>query len=92
MQIGEGIAFGSLVIGFLGFVLKVISDEGSKRSRIYARIDDVKKDTHIKIDETKREIEVKMQSKEICNIHNDRVSADLAEIKADVKLLLKNMK
>lgn len=92
MHIGEGIAFGSLVLGFLGFVLKVISDEGSKRSRIFQRIDEVKKDTVQKIEDTKKEVEAKMQSKEICNIHNERVTNDLAEIKADVKLLLKNIK
>lgn len=92
MQIGEGIAFGSLVIGFLGFVMKLTNDEANKRSRIYTRIDEVKKDTHSKIEDTKKEIETKMQSKEICNIHNERVTNDLAEIKADVKLLLKNIK
>lgn len=79
MQLGEGIAFGSLVLGFLGFVLKFTSDEAAKRSRIYERMDEKSKD-----------VEMKLQSKEICAIHTTTIDETLQEIRADVKTLLKN--
>ena len=90
MHLGEGIAFGSLVLGFLGFVLKLTSDEAAKRSRIYERIDEIKKDTAQKIDDTTKNVEMKLQSKEICNIHTTTIDETLQEIRADVKTLLKN--
>ena len=81
MTIGEGMAFGGLVIGFLGFIYKVSNDETGKRKRIYERIDEIKKNN-----------EEKLQSKEICNLHIDTINATLLEIKTDVKTLLKSNK
>ena len=79
MTLPEGIAFGSLVVGFVTFVWKVTEDEAGKRSRIYSRMDEIKKD-----------ITEKSQSKEICNIHIEGINATLQEIRGDVKILLKN--
>ena len=81
MTTPEGIAFGSLVLGFLGFIYKFGNDEQGKRARIYTRIDEVKKD-----------FEVKTQTKEICNIHVETLNNTLAEIRDDVKTLLNNGK
>ena len=78
MNLAEGIAFGSLALGFLGFVYKTTQDEVSKRSRIYTRLDEIKKQT-----------DEKFQTKEICNIHIDTVTQTLNEIKNDVKTLLR---
>ena len=89
MQIGEGVAFGSLVIGFLGFILKVSADEAGKRSRTFQRIDEVKKDMTARIDDAQKNIEQKLQSKEICTIRNDRIDETLQEIKMDLKSLLR---
>ena len=79
MTTPEGIAFGSLVIGLLGFLYKTTTDEAGKRSRIYTRMDEIKKVT-----------EEKFQTKEICTIHTETMMKDLQEIKQDVKILLKN--
>ena len=79
MTTPEGIAFGSLVIGLLTFLYKTTTDEAGKRARIYARMDGIKKVT-----------EEKFQTKEICAIHTETIMKDLQEIKADVKILLKN--
>ena len=79
MTTPEGIAFGSLVVGLLGFLYKTTTDEAGKRSRIYTRMDEIKKTT-----------EEKFQTKEICAIHTETMMKDLQEIKADVKILLKN--
>lgn len=78
MTTPEGIAFGSLVIGLLGFLYKTTTDEAGKRSRIYQRLDEVKKQT-----------DEKFQSKEICNIHIENITATLNEIRQDVKTLIK---
>ena len=78
MTLPESVAFGSLVLGFIGFMYKTTMDEAGKRTRIYTRIDEVK-----------RGLEEKTQSKEICNIHIETIQKDLKEIKEDVKILLK---
>ena len=79
MTTPEGIAFGSLVIGLLGFLYKTTTDEAGKRSRIYTRVDEIKKN-----------MEDKLQSKEICNIHIESINTTLQEIRQDVKTLLKH--
>lgn len=77
MDIGLGIAFGSLVLGFLGFVYKVACDEEKKRERIFARMDEIK--LNIKEDYV---------TKEVCNIMHRQIASDLSEVKKDVKTLL----
>lgn len=79
MTIGEGIAFGGLFMAFLGLVYKFTNDEAGKRARIYGRMDEIKKS-----------VEEKLQSKEICSIHTNNIDATLNEIRQDVKTLLKN--
>lgn len=92
MQIGESIAFGSLVLAFLGFVYKASADEAIKRKAIFDRVDKIKEATSDKIEEAKKEMDIKLQSKEICIIHNERIDATLQEIKIDVKTLLQKIK
>lgn len=54
-------------------------DESKRRSRLYERLDEVKKET-----------EAKFTGKAVCEVLHKQISSDLAEIKADVKQLLKN--
>ena len=79
MNLGEGIAFSGLAIGFVTFIYKIGTDEAGKRARIYTRIDEIKKVS-----------EEKFQTKEICAIHTETMMKDLQEIKTDIKILLKN--
>ena len=52
--------------------------ESSKRARIYERLDEVKKDA-----------EGKFTKKDYCDLLHKQISADLTEIKTDVKILLR---
>ncbi len=77
MDTGTGLAFGSLVLGFLGFVYKVAYDEEVKRERIFKRMDEIKlsmKEDYV--------------TKEVCNIMHRQIADDLSEVKKDVKTLL----
>lgn len=65
-----------VAIGALAYTSNV--DKNNKITRIYARIDTIKK-----------EFEEKHVSKDVCKIINNQYSADISEIKTDVKILLR---
>lgn len=78
MVSGEYIAISSLGLAMIGLVYKIYRDDGTKRKRIYERLDEVKKAT-----------EEKFVSKEVCGIHTEQIKSDVSEIKMDVKSLLR---
>ena len=71
------ITVGSILVGVVIFVMSANTETLKSISRVYQRLDDVKLDQ-----------ELKYTSKEICHERVDRLSQDVAEIKADVKKLL----
>jgi len=77
IHVGEGIAFGSLLLAFFGFVGGIYHNESKKRARIYQRIDEVKK----KNDED-------FVLKDLCDNNVKHLTDDVREIKSDVKKLL----
>lgn len=80
MNMGEIIAFttfGVSILGIVGFVLGNTRAEATKRERIWARMDEVKKAT-----------EETFVRKDLCGqIHKD-TSEDIKEMKSDIKKIL----
>lgn len=70
---------GSLLLGVLGLVWKVSADSGKKVDTIFRRFDDYK--ASVKND---------FVNKDVCNERVVNLSRDVAEIKADVKILIRN--
>ena len=76
------------IIGIFGLVWKAGRDNDNKVSRIYGRLDEVKKDNDEKF--TRKDM-CELQHKQV-NDNFDKVKEDLAEIKADIKQILNNGK
>ena len=70
---------GSFALGMLGFMYKVSTDSNRKVETIFRRFDEYKKD-----------MKADFVSKEGCGIRHDQISRDIAEIKTDVKILVRN--
>ncbi len=81
MQLGEGIAFGGLVLAFLGFVLRESNKSEEKRGRIYNRVDEIKE-----------KVKQEYVTKEVFGLLYNELKSDITEIKMDIKLLLKTVK
>ena len=67
------------LIAIFGLIYKVSHDSSCKIKRVYDRIDEIKNKNDI--DYTR---------KDVCEVRHQQISSDLAEIKKDVKTLLKN--
>ena len=78
MTILEWVVSGGM-IALVGIVIKGYMDSDAKITRLYQRLD-----------ETKRSQEDTYTRKEVCAILHTQVHNDLAELKSDVKLLLKH--
>ena len=78
---GEYIAIGALGVSIMGLAYKVSIDDKAKIGRVYTRLDEVKKNN-----------DEKFVSKEVCGILHTQLREDIAELKFDVKLLLKQTK
>jgi hypothetical protein len=72
------IQFGVFFVAAWALVHTTKINSEKKISRIYERIDEVK-----------AEADEKHVTKEVCKIIQERISADIAEIKTDVKVLLR---
>ena len=76
------------LLALMGFVFKNNKDNDSKVSRLFTRLDEVKKDNEEKF--TRKDM-CELQHKQV-NDNFDRVKADLLEIKMDIKKILNNGK
>ena len=76
------------LLGIFGLVYKTTRDNDLKVSRIFGRLDEVKKDNEEKF--TRKDM-CELQHKQV-NDNFDRVKADLLEIKLDIKQILNNGK
>ena len=70
---------GSFAVGILGFMWKVAGDSNKKAETIFRRFDEYKKD-----------MKADFVSKEGCGIRHEQIMRDIAEIKTDVKILVRN--
>lgn len=66
-------------MGLIAFILNNNREQDKKIARSYERLD-----------ETKNYQDATFTRKDICGVLHQQISADLTEIKTDVKLLLKN--
>ena len=87
MLLSEYITAGGL-LGIFGLVWKTTRDNDTKVSRLFSRLDEVKKDNDEKF--TRKDM-CELQHKQV-NDNFDRVKETLAEIKLDVKRILDNGK
>ena len=96
MLLPEAIAIGSFVLATVGFMYRMSQDvkeikkqvtndiqhiseiEDAKRARVYERLDSVKKQQ-----------DEKFVIKEVCSMQHTQLSRDVIDVKADLKLLLK---
>ena len=77
MQIVEYISSGG-VVALVGLMWKLVKDSDGKVSRIYSRLDEIKKDN-----------DEKFTRKDMCQLLHKQISDDLTEIKTDIKLMLR---
>ena len=77
-NIMEWVIGGGGLLAIFAMVFKTNSDVNSKVARVYKRFD-----------EYKANFENKHVSKDICQILHKQIKDDVAEIKADVKLLIR---
>lgn len=77
MVLQDWILSGGL-LAIITLVFKANKDNDSKISRLYQRLD-----------ETKQNQEDKYTRKEVCIVQHTQLHSDIAEMKSDIKLLLK---
>ncbi len=81
MQLGEGIAFGGVILSFLTFVLRESNKNEEKRGRIYGRVDEIKE-----------KIKQEYVTKEVFGLLYNELKSDINEIKIDIKTIALDIK
>jgi glycine/serine hydroxymethyltransferase len=74
LGVGEGIAIGSFVLSTIGFMYKMTKDVAEIRKQVTNDI---------------QHLDEKYVGKDICKVLHNQTAKDIAEIKIDVKALLK---
>jgi len=97
MNLPEGIALGSFVVGTLGFMYKMTQDVAEIRKQVtndmqHISEEEAKKRARVyeRIDEIKRQDDEKFTHKDVCKVTHEGIASRLTEIAADVKTLIRN--
>jgi hypothetical protein len=80
-EVAMWITFGGSILGIVGFVIGNTRTEADKRSRLYERIDEVKKSN-----------EQTFVRKDICNVHHQYVNQKLDSIDKKLDMLIDGKK
>ena len=78
---GQTIITSGTLLALIVFVLKNNKDNRDSVSRVYNRLDEVKKNN-----------DEKYTNRQVCDVKHEQLLRDVTEIKLDVKLLLRNGK
>jgi len=99
MNLPEGIAIGSFVLGTLGFMYKMSQDVAEIRKQVTNDIKHIETEEATKrgrvyerLDEIKKQAEDKFTHKDVCQVIHGSVDRQLKEIALDVKTILRNGK
>jgi hypothetical protein len=97
MLIAEGIGIGGFVLATISFMYKMTVDVAEIKKQVTNDIKHIDETDNIKhsriyerLDEHKKLSDIKFVEKDMCNILHKQTAEDIAEIKNDVKTLLRD--